>query len=443
MKLTFSRMSPAQILALTFLALVLTGTALLMLPWASTGAPVGFVDALFTATSAVCVTGLAVVDTGTRYTFFGQFVIMLLIQFGGLGLMTMATMVAMVLGKQVTFRERLIIQEAFNQFTLEGMVKLARYVVLATLTIQSVAATVLFIRFQPQFGTVRGLWYSVFHSVSAFCNAGFDLFGNFGSLEQFTSDVTVNVVIVALVITGGLGFSVLADLYTKRSFKGLSLHSEMVLRVTALLIIVPAVLIGVLEWNAALATYDLPGRVLGSLFTAVTPRTAGFNTVPTGALSEATALLVMMLMFIGASPASTGGGIKTTTFAMVVLTVVAAVRGQGDVVIRGRRIAHQIAVKCLSIAAISLALVLTTTFVLLLTEDASFLDTLFEAVSAFGTVGLSRGITPTLSTIGRLVLIVTMFVGRVGPLTLVLAIIAKPDPCAASVRYPEGKIIVG
>lgn len=443
MKLAFSRMSPAQILALTFLGLILMGTALLMLPWASTGAPVGFVDALFTATSAVCVTGLAVLDTGTRYTFFGQFVIMLLIQFGGLGLMTMATMVAMVLGKQVTFRERLIIQEAFNQFSLEGMVKLARYVVLATLTVQSVAATVLFIRFQPQFGTLRGLWYAVFHSVSAFCNAGFDLFGNFQSLERFTSDVTVNLVMMVLIISGGIGFSVLADLYTKRSLKGLALHSEVVLKVTALLIVVPAVLIGILEWNGALAAYDLPGRVLGSLFTAVTPRTAGFNTVPTGALSEATALLVMMLMFIGASPASTGGGIKTTTFAMVVLTVVAAVRGQGDVVIRGRRIAHQIAVKCLSIAAISLALVLTTTFVLLLTEDASFLDTLFEAISAFGTVGLSRGITPTLSTLGRLALIVTMFAGRVGPLTLVLAIIAKPDPCAASVRYPEGKIIVG
>ncbi len=443
MKLAFSRLSPAQILALTFLGLILTGTALLMLPWASTEAPVGFVDALFTATSAVCVTGLTVVDTGTRYTFFGQFVILLLIQFGGLGLMTMATMVAMVLGKQVTFRERLIIQEAFNQFTLEGMVKLARYVLLATLIIQSAAATILFIRFQPQFGTSRGLWYAVFHSVSAFCNAGFDLFDNFRSLEQFTSDITVNVVIMFLIILGGIGFSVLADLYSKRSLKNLALHSEVVLKVTALLIIIPAVLIGIMEWNGALADYDLTGRVLGSLFTAITPRTAGFNTVPTGALSEATALLVIVLMFIGASPASTGGGIKTTTFTMVVLTVVAAVRGQGDVIIRGRRIGHAIAIKCLTIAAISLALVLTTTFILLLTEDASFLDTLFEAVSAFGTVGLSRGITSTLSTVGRLVLALTMFAGRVGPLTLVLAIIAKPDPCAASVRYPEGKIIVG
>jgi len=368
---------------------------------------------------------------------------MWLIQFGGLGLMTMATMVAMVLGKQVTFRERLIIQEAFNQFSLEGMVRLARYVVLATFTIQGVAAIILFFRFQPQFGTTRGMWYAVFHSVSAFCNAGFDLFGNFRSLETFTSDITVNVVMMFLIISGGLGFSVLADLYTRRSPRGLTLHSGLVLKVTALLIVIPAVVIGVLEWNGALAGYDVTGRVLGSLFTAVTPRTAGFNTVPTGQLSYATALLVMMLMFIGASPASTGGGIKTTTFALVALTVVAAVKGQGDVVIRGRRIAQTVTIKCLAIAAISLALVMTTTFVLLVTEDASFLDTVFEAISAFGTVGLSRGITPTLSTIGRLALVITMFAGRVGPLTLVLAIVAKSDPCAASVRYPEGKVIVG
>lgn len=439
----FDKMSPAQILALTFLGLIVVGTILLMLPWASTTTRLTLVDALFTATSAVCVTGLVVVDTGTHFTPFGQTVIMVLIQFGGLGLMTMATMMAIILGKRITFRDRLIIQEALNQFTLEGMVRLTRYVVLTTVTLQGIAAAILFTRFQPLFGTTRGLWFSVFHSVSAFCNAGFDLFGGFQSLEAFTSDITVNLVMLFLIITGGIGFSVIADIYTRRSLRGLSLHTKLVLRVTMLLIVIPAILIALLEWDNVLSNYNTTGKVLGSVFAAVTPRTAGFNTVPTAALRSATTLLIMVLMFIGASPASTGGGIKTTTFAMIVLAVIAAIRGQGDITIGDRRIPSHIAAKSMAVAVISLSLVLITAFVLLISENASFVDIIFESVSAFGTVGLSRGITTTLSTIGRLAITVTMFVGRVGPMTLVLALSAKPDPGAGSVRYPEGKIIVG
>lgn len=442
MKRRFDRMSPAQILALTFLGLILVGTLLLMLPWASTQQPLTFVEALFTATSAVCVTGLVVVDTGTRFTLFGQGVILALIQFGGLGLMTMATMMAVILGKRITFRDRLIMQEALNQFTLEGMVRLTKYVVLTTFFFEGVAATILFLRLRPIFGTAKGLWFGIFHSVSAFCNAGFDLFGDFRSLEAFTSDITVNVVIMALIIVGGIGFSVIADVYTRKGFRGLSLHSKLVIRLTIILIISATLLVGILEWNRALAPYDLTGKILGSLFTGITPRTAGYNTVPTGALSNATTLVLIVLMFIGASPASTGGGIKTTTFAMVVFGVIAAVRGKNDIVLGDRRIPNRIAVKSMAVAAISLGLIITTVFVLSLTESAPFIDIVFEAVSAFGTVGLSRGLTTALSTIGRLAIIVTMFAGRVGPMTLVLAISAGND-APSTVRYPEGKIIVG
>jgi len=439
----FDKMSPAQILALTFLGLIILGTILLMLPWASTQEPLNFVEALFTATSAVCVTGLVVVDTGTRFTAFGQGVILLLIQFGGLGLMTMATMMAVMLGKRITFRERLIMQEALNQFTLEGMVRLTRYVVLTTLTLEGIAAAVLFLRFRPLYGTAKGLWFGVFHSVSAFCNAGFDLFGGFQSLEPFTGDITINLVIMALIILGGIGFSVIADVYTKRGIKGLSLHSKLVIKITVFLIISAAILIAVLEWNHALAPYNIRGKILGSLFTAVTPRTAGFNTVPMSALSNATTTLVILLMFIGASPASTGGGIKTTTFAMIIMSVVAAVRGKGDVTIGDRRIPSHIAAKSMAVAVIALGVVVVAIFSLSITEDASFIDIVFESFSAFGTVGLSRGITTALTTVGRLAIIVTMFVGRVGPMTLVLAISAGNEQGPTSVRYPEGKIIVG
>lgn len=437
------KMSPVQVLALTFLALILTGTFLLMLPWATTGEQVGFVDALFTATSAVCVTGLVVVDTGTRFTIFGQAVILLLIQLGGLGLMTVATMVAVILGKRITFRDRLIIQEAFNQFTLEGMVRLIKYIVMTTFVIQGIGALLLFMRFQPLYGTLRGLWFAVFHAVSAFCNAGFDLFGDFRSLENFTSDPLVNGVILTLIVLGGIGFSVIADVYTHRGFKGISLHTSLVLKVTLILIILPSIVIGILEWNNALAPYDFTGKVLGAVFTAVTPRTAGYNTVPTAALGNATTLLLIGLMFIGASPASTGGGIKTTTFAMVVLSVVAVLRMQPEVVIGGRRIPVAMTFKSLAVATLAMGLVLSVTFLLLNTEEHSFLDILFETTSAFGTVGLSRGITTTLSTVGRLALVFTMFAGRVGPLTLAFAFAIKSDPCANVVRYPEGKIIVG
>lgn len=442
MKRRFDRMSPAQILALTFLGLILVGTLLLKLPWASTQQPLTFVEALFTATSAVCVTGLVVVDTGTRFTTFGQGIILVLIQFGGLGLMTMATMMAIILGKRITFRERLIMQEALNQFTLEGMVRLTKYVVLTTLFFEGLAAAVLFWRFKPIFGTAKGLWFGIFHSVSAFCNAGFDLFGGFQSLEAFTSDITVNAVLITLIILGGIGFSVIADVYTHKGFRGLSLHSRLVIKLTIILIIGASLLVAVLEWDKALAPYDLTGKLLGSLFTGVTPRTAGFNTVPTAALSNATTLMLLVLMFIGASPASTGGGIKTTTFAMIVFGVIAAVRGKGDVTLGGRRIPSHIAVKSMAVAAMSLGLIIMTIFVLSLVESAPFLDLVFEAVSAFGTVGLSRGITPALSTIGRLAIIITMFAGRVGPMTLVLAISAGHD-APSTVRYPEGKIIVG
>ena len=418
MKKGFDRMSPAQILALTFLGLIFLGTVSLMLPMMSTQQPLTLVEALFTATSAVCVTGLVVVDTGTRLTTIGQGVVLALIQFGGLGLMTMATMMAIMLGKRITFRGRLIMQEALNQFTLEGMVRLTRYVVRTTLFLEGLAATVLFLRLRPSLGTAKGLWFGIFHSVSAFCNAGFDLFGGFQSLESFTSDITVNIVIISLIVLGGIGFSVIADVYTRKGFRGLSLHSKLVIKLTILLIIGATLMVAVLEWDKALAPYDLTGKVLGSLFTGVTPRTAGFNTVPTAALGNATTLMVMVLMFIGASPGSTGGGIKTTTFFVLIHAIHGASTNKEPSAFK-RKISQDNIHKSFVITLLALTVVVVATFLLSILEPSTdFVALLLEVVSGFGTVGLSTGITPGLEPLSKIILVLTMFIGRLGPLTI-------------------------
>lgn len=439
-----SRFTPAQILIFTFALLILIGSILLSLPAASREGHLTYLDALFEATSAVCVTGLVVTDTVTQFTFFGQLVIIILIQFGGLGLMTMATMMAILLGKRISFRNRLIMQEALNQFSLEGMVRLTLYVGLVTLFFEGTGAILLTLRFLPHYGLPTAIWYGVFHSISAFCNAGFDLIGNYQSLTPFVSDVPINLIVTTLIIVGGLGFSVLADIYNHRSpfrFSRLSLHSRIVLMATAALLAIGFMFVLTVEWNNTLADLPVHGKVLGAWFHSVTPRTAGFNTLPTDALRPATLLLTIVLMFIGASPGSTGGGIKTSTFSALFLMVVASVRGREDARLFGRQIPRDIILRAMAIAAIAMGLVLTTTMVLTLSEDQPFLPLLFEATSAFGTVGLSMGITPALSAVGRVVIIMTMFAGRVGPMTLALAV--AQSNMRAHLKYPEEKIIVG
>lgn len=436
--------SPAQILITTFLIMIVLGSGLLSLPIASRTEALGYFDALFTATSAVCVTGLVVVDTLTQFTFFGQAVILILIQLGGLGLMTMATMMAILLGRRISFRNRLIMQEALNQFSLEGMVKLIKATGTVTFLLEAIGAIFLTLRFLPDFGWPTSIWYGVFHSVSAFCNAGFDLMGNFQSLIPFRSDWVVNLVIMGLIICGGLGFSVLTALWQRwfNNQKGkMSLHARLALLTTLVLLLVGTTFILLVEWNNALAGFPLPEKLLTAMFQAVTTRTAGFSTLPLLNLHSATILMMIILMFIGASPGSTGGGVKTTTFGTLIAMVISSVRGHNEVRLFGRRIPGDIVKRAVAIITISLTLVLALTMALSLSSGQPLFTVLFESVSAFGTVGLSLGITSLLTPLGRILLIITMFVGRVGPLSLALAL--AYDKANAPIRYPEERIIVG
>ena len=440
----FTRWTPAQILISTFILLIVLGGFLLSLPLASKAEPLGYLNALFTATSAVCVTGLVVVDTLTQFSFFGQVVIIILIQLGGLGLMTMATMMAILLGKRISFRNRLIMQEALNQFSLEGMVRLVKAVGLVTVLFEGIGAVLLAVRFIPDYGWLQGAWYGVFHSISAFCNAGFDLLGGFGSLAPYALDWLVNLVVMVLIISGGLGFSVIAEIWHKQQTKEphrLSLHTRLVLLITLFLVVVGTSFILIVEWNKVLSGLPLPSKFLVALFQAVSPRTAGFSTVPLNNLHSATALMIAILMFIGASPGSTGGGIKTTTFGTLVALVVSSVRGHDEVRLFGRRIPEDIVKRAVAIIAIGFTLVLMVTIIISLSDGLPLMSVLFEATSAFATAGLSLGITPMLSPLAKVTLALTMFAGRVGPMSLALALMH--DQVNARISYPEEKVIVG
>ncbi len=437
-------LSPAQVLVAGFAALILVGALFLALPISSrNGQAVPFIDALFTSTSAVCVTGLVTVDTHDQYSLFGQIVVLSLIQMGGLGIMVVSTLVFLVLGRRVTLRGRLLIQEAMNQLTLEGMVRLIRKVVLVTIVVEGIGASLLAIRWSFDMGVVRGIYYGVFHAVSGFCNAGFDLFGGFRSLTGYRDDLLVNLVMSALIITGGLGFSVVTELVAHRKGSRYSLHTIIVVITTGILIAVGTAVILLLEANnpATLGGLGPAHKLLAAYFQAVTPRTAGFNTVPIGSLRSATLFFMILLMFIGASPGSTGGGIKTSTFATLLLAVRSVVRGKEDVEVFGRRIPQRVVQRALAIAMISLALVLSVTVVLSALRQDGLLPSLFEVTSAFGTVGLSMGITPSLSVLGKILIILTMFSGRVGPLTVATAFASRLHSNA--VRYPEERVMVG
>ncbi|MDI3281249.1 MAG: TrkH family potassium uptake protein [Bacillota bacterium] len=439
-----SVLTPPRVLAIGFALIILTGAALLSLPLAAAdGRPLPFLDALFTATSATCVTGLVVVDTGTRFSTFGQLVILALIQIGGLGFMAVATIIMVLLGRRITLRERLLIREAFNQVSLAGMVALVKAVILLTLAIELSGAFLLSLDFVPRFGWGRGLYYSLFHAVSAFNNAGFDLMGGFRSLTAFVANPLVSLTIAGLLIIGGLGFSVLIEVLHLRSFRCLSLHAKLVLITTALLLLTGLVAVLTLEWGNPRTLGPLPFgvRLLASFFQAATPRTAGFNTLEIGSLRPATLLVLIVLMFIGASPGSTGGGVKTTTVGTLVATVWATVRGQEEIGFFQRRIPVESVLRALAIVVLSLCFLLAVTLALTIVEPFPFLSLLFEATSAFGTVGLSTGITPYLSKAGRVLLIVLMYTGRLGPLTLTVAMAHRGK--AVAVKHPEEKIIVG
>ncbi|WP_242868905.1 TrkH family potassium uptake protein [Desulfotomaculum copahuensis] len=435
-------LTPAQILVLGFAGVILAGALLLMLPVSTMpGRQTGFLTALFTATSAVCVTGLVVVDTGTHWTAFGQVVILVLIQVGGLGFMSMATLFFVFMGRRIGLRERLVIQESLNQVNVAGVVRLVRAVLIFTVITEGFFALVLAARWSFDYGWQRGLWLGVFHAVSAFNNAGIDIIGGFRSLTGYVNDPVITLSVAFLIILGGLGFAVVLELYNFRRTRRLSVHARLVLRVTASLLLGGTVLFALLEWRNVLGSLPLYGKLLASFFQAVVPRTAGFNSVDIAALGDATLFLMIILMFIGASPGSTGGGIKTTTFGVLGITVWSMAGGREDVELFRRRIPPWQVYKALTVFLLSVFLVVLVSLLLCITERSRFLEALFETTSAFGTVGLSMGLTPHLSPAGRVLIILTMFAGRLGPLTLAYALAQRRRKSA--VRYPEEKIMVG
>lgn len=438
-------LNPARVLALGFMAIILVGSLLLMLPQAYQGAELSYIDAFFTATSAVCVTGLVVVDTGTFYTPFGQIIIMILIFSGSLGIMTMTTLIFIFLGRRISLQERIMVKEALNQDSMAGIIPLVVMVVRIALLFILIGAALLSIRFIPEYGYSRGIFMALFHAVSAFGNAGFDLFGNYDSLTRFPTDYLVNGVIVILFIIGGLGFTVILELGRFVAYRvRFSLHGKLALIITFALLIIGTVIILLTEYHnpGTMGELSRGDKLFTAFFTSATARTAGFSVLDTGALTYSTLLILMGLMFIGASPTSTGGGVKTTTFGVVTFTLISMIRGRLEPVIFQRRFPTYHVMKAGSIISASIALVFITTFVLTLFEGQSFSDMFFETISAFGTVGLSTGITPGLSTPSKIALVITMFCGRIGPVTLLVAL-AQSKPKDTVIQYPEENLMIG
>ncbi len=436
-----ARLNPAQILALSFLVAITIGTILLSLPLATAqGQRLPLIDALFTATSATCVTGLKVVDTGSYFSLFGQLVILVLIQFGGLGIMTMATLFGLMIGRRLGLRERMVVQEALKHSTLGGIRVLLRYVIILTLSIEGLGALFLYLRWRGA-GIAHPGYCAIFHAISGFCNAGFSLFKD--SLVGYRSDPAINITMLLLIILGGLGFIVLTDLrrYRPGREETLSLHTKVVLTTTFFLIVLSIPLIFLLERNNTLSTLPQGGKILGAAFQSITPRTAGFNTLEIGSMREGSLFLLMLLMFIGASPGSTGGGIKTSTFGVFLVTILAFFRGKKEITFFKRTISHKVTREILTVITLALGLVILATFLLLITEGKEFIKVLFEVFSAFGTVGLSTGITDMLSKLGRIIITVTMFAGRIGPLTIAVAMGQREY--APLYKYPEERVMIG
>ncbi len=438
----FGQITPAQFLVLVYALMLAIGTVVLGTDNATVGEPLRFIDAVFMAASALCVTGLSVVSIGSEFTLFGQLTVAVLIQIGALGVMTMSTLFAMMLGRRIGLRNRLYLQQDLNHDYLSGIVRLVRYVLFLTILVELVGAGLLFAAFYPAMEGTEAAYHAGFHAISAFGNAGFDLFGN--SMEGFVGESFVLAVIAALFFLGGLGFPVLFEIMHSPKEPRVSLHTRVVLWSSALLTLAAWVAVLILEFNNGdtLGPLTLGEKLITSLFTAVTPRTAGFNVVNTAALWPPTLLFVMGLMFVGASPSSTGGGIKTTTFAALLFGVWSTVTGKQDVELGHRRIKQEQMVKAWTIAFLAAAWVLMITMALSISERASLVAITFEVVSAFGTVGLSMGVTEDLSSFGRVLLTVTMFVGRLGPMTLALALGQRSRKMGVT-RLPEEPIGLG
>jgi len=440
--------SPPQIVIFTFFLLIFIGTALLTLP-ISTLKEVDLIDHLFIITSAACVTGLSTLDIGTHYTTFGQLVILGVVQIGGLGIMTLSTSLGIFMGRSMAVKERLVVQDILDITNLDQMADLVLDILKITAILEIIGAVLLtgvFVHSGMDFA--KSLYFGVFHSVSAFCNAGLSLFPN--NLEGYTTNVVLNFTVSMLVILGGIGFWVIKDVIycfkTNKNYKlgitDLSLHSKIAISTSLILIFAGALIFFISEYMSVLYPYNLTEKLMISLFHSVSARTAGYNTVPMSSITSQALFTLIILMFIGASPGSTGGGIKTTTFAILWQSVRATLSGKGQVEFFKRAIDSFIVVKSIALTFVSLGLVCVFTIMLIKFEpNKDFLSLLFEAVSAFGTVGLSTGITGSLSAMGKITIILLMFIGRVGPLTLVLGIVQSRG--SEAVDYPKEKVIIG
>lgn len=440
------KISTTRLIALSFLIVILTGSVLLCLPFSSqNGEWTNFIDALFTATSATCVTGLVVFDTYTHWSLFGQLVILVMIQIGGIGLMTIIIMVFIFLKRKISLHERLILMQSAGTVRISGMVKLVKRIVTGTLICEGAGALLLAVRFIPQMGFLQGVYYAVFHSVSAFCNAGFDLMGKyepFSSLTAYETDPLVSIVIILLIVVGGIGFLVWDEIIRYGYyFKKYSLHAKIVLSTTLFLIVVGTLGIFWLEYDGGLAGLSLGDKLLSSAFMSVTTRTAGFNTMDLSSLGEAGSLFSMVLMFIGGSPGSTAGGIKTSTLAAVFFAMISMSRGQKQVTLFKRTLGVDIVKQASVIIIIYLTGILTATVLICHLEPYSLTDVLFETISAAATVGLSRGLTPSLGAVSHIILAFLMFAGRIGGLSMML-VFGEEKP-QAPVQRPTEPIIIG
>ena len=442
--------TPVRVITISFLLVVVVGTLLLTLPICNRqGVWTPVVDALFTATSATCVTGLIIYDTYLYWNALGQCIIILLIQIGGLGLVTLTTFFNLTIGKKLGLRHMQVAQESVSSESLVDTARLVKMIIVISLAFELAGALILSSVFIPDFGA-HGIFVSVFLAISAYCNAGFDILGfrgEFSSLTTYFDNPVVLYTIMALIVCGGLGFIVWNDLYTYRKTHKLMLHTKIVLIVTAVLIFGGGGLFLFTEWSnpTTLGPMSLGEKINNALFMSVTTRTAGFNSIDIATMHESSKLISIILMFIGAAPGSTGGGIKVTTFAVILMTVYSVIRGRSDTIVMGRRVSQPVVYKALAVMVIAAIAVLlsTSTIVFSADREISMLDSLFESVSAFATVGLSSGVTAVTNTISRILLSLTMFIGRVGPVSLALALAMIPSTRNRNQVVPEGKIMVG
>lgn len=439
------QINPSGWVAIGFAVLILIGSILLALPISSeTGEAISLVDAFFIATSSVCVTGLSVLDIESNFSLFGELIIIFLVQIGGLGFMTFGVFIAILLGKKVSLKSQILIKETTKSISSKGLIKLTLSIIIIAFSLEAVATVLLTWHWSDMLGMKKALYYALFHSISAFNNAGFSLWPQ--SLTQFVGDSIVNFTIASLFLIGGIGFTVLVNLYQERKWRTLSLHSKIVLVTSGILISSAFLFILIIEWfnPYTLGSLDYSERFLAAFFHGVVPRSAGFNTLDISQLFVPTQFFMIFLMFIGASSGSTGGGIKVNTFAVLIMTIWSIIRGEKDVQLFYRRIPMENILLAMAVFAASMGIVIFITLVLTITERGiyhHFFEVLFEVTSAFSTAGLSMGLTAKLSTLGKIILTITMYIGRLGPLTLAFALAQKSF--SSKIRYPEEKVLIG